>query len=338
MSSNFRVIRFLTSFELFFYLLITSLLVIIPLKFLYKLGLWDIFSLIPSKFFIVLMFLNRFFGLLYEIFISKGNGNNPPTSPFTKGRQRGIIVKWGEGEFEKISSGWRSIVTAGILIVISGLVLNFAYRFEGVVGLGEGESFIDYDSIEKGPLSKPLKSSFGVKQIEGEPLKLNKKTKVEIVHDKNKSIILSVGQSARFSSSNVKVIKVEPAPRFLIADEKGKELHSAFVKLNLYPQGKEDYFRSPVVAHRFYLSLTGKSDKPFNIKIVRGKLIIKTEDIAPGEEVAFERLKISFPENSKWAEIKVSYYPGNRVIFAGLIVIVAGIILLRLRKRVAGSV
>lgn len=303
-NTNNRAIRFLISYEFFFHLLAASASMLTALLFLYKIQIWEVFNLIPSKVFVGFIFLNRFLGLLYEV-----------------KKER-----------------WHALLSAGILIVISGFVLNYAYRFEGIAGIGEGESFVDYDLVEKGPLSKPPKFAIAVEEIQGVPLKPDKSVKIKVRNEKKELVGLFTGQSVRWSSANsptliswvspikIKVIRVEPAPRFLITDGKGKDLHSAFVKLNLYPIGREDYFRSPAVPHRFYMNLTGKADKPFNIKVVRGKLIIVNKEIAIGEEVAFEGLNISFPEISKWAEIEIKYYPGNKLILIGIVMAIAGLL------------
>jgi len=300
MSSGSKTIRFLVSYEFLLSLLATFVLTVAALLFFYKFNFRAILDLVPSKALIGLIFLNRVFGFLYEI------------------KDRKLYA----------------LFSMGILIIISGLALNFLYRFEGIAGLGEGESFMDYDSVEKGPLSKPPKFTITVENIEGDPLKFDSSVKVKI-RSENKLIVLSQGRHVTdflLPTSQFSLIRVEPAPRFLITDKEGKELHTAFVKLNLYPQGKEDYFRSPSVAHRFYLSITGKPDKPFNIKVVRGKLIIIDKEIAAGEEVEFEGLKISFPEISKWAEVEVRYYPGNILIMIGIVLSIAGVILQRIKK------
>jgi len=267
---------------------------------LYKFKFWDVFGLLPSKVFIVLIFLNRVFDF------------------------------WDEIKDKR----WHLLFSTGVIVAMVGLILNYAYRFEGIVDLGEGEGLVDYDSIEKGPLSKPQRFAIAVEEIEGDPLKLDRSVRVK-VRDGKKLVVLSPeGDAADFSllSSHLSILKVEPAPRFLITDKEGKELHTAFVKLNLYPRGKEDYFRSPAVAHRFYLSLTGRPDKPLNIKIMRGKLTIKDEAIAIGENLEFEGLNISFPEITKWAEIRVSHYPANIVILIGVVIVMAGIIGIILRE------
>lgn len=305
-NTNTRAIRFLISYEFFFYLLFVFISFSTAIVFFYKLKVWDVVNLMPSKVFIGLIFLNRFLGLMYEM---------------RKKR-------------------WHALLSAGILLIILGLFLNYAYRFEGIAGLGEGESLIDYDLVEKGPLSKFAKNIVAVEEIEGDPLNPDKGVRIKVRNEKKELVGLLTGQSVRWASSDspfltshfsvmkLKVIRVEPAPRFLITDGKDRELHSAFVKLNLYPIGREDYFRSPAVPHRFYMNLTGKTDKPFSVKVLRGKLTIVNKDIAVGEEVPFEGLKISFPEISKWAEIEVKYYPGNSFVLIGFITALAGLILI----------
>lgn len=303
MSSSSKTIRFLVSYEFLLSLLATFVLTVAALLFFYKFNFWAILNLVPSKVLIGLIFLNRVFGFLYEL------------------KDRKLYA----------------LFSMGILIIISGLIFNYAYRFKGIVSLGEGESFADFDLVERGPLSKPPEFAITVEEIEGDPLKSDKPARVKLRNGR-KLIVLSPGRHvAGFSllTPHFSLIKVDPAPRFLISDRAGRELHSAFVKLNLLPVGKEDYFRSPAVPHRFYVRLTGNEDKPFNIRICRGKLKITEKDMAVGEEMEFEGLKFSFSSVSKWGEIEISHYPGNKIVFTGIAVIIAGIIIRRRKKHAA---
>lgn len=285
-----RALRFFISYELFFCLAACTALWCSLIIYFFKVGLWDVVDLLPTKIFLVLLFLNRLSGFFSEIY-----------------RRRKT-----------------ALLTVGLLVVLSGFFLNYAYRFEGSVSLGEGERFSGYDRQEKGPLSKPLEISFAVGKVEGNPLKLDKEAKAEIYNDNIKATLVP-GQYKRWSSGiRVGILGIELAPRVLITDKTGKLLHSTFVKLKLYPQGLQDYFLIGLLPHRFYVTLTGKDDKPFNLKILRGKLIVSNQDIAVGEEVEFDGLKASFPELARWVLINVRYYPGNSTIYIGIAIILIG--------------
>lgn len=300
MGSIIKIIAFLISFEFFSYFLSAYLLLIAVIVYIYKLHVWDALNLMPSRVFIGLVLLNRVSSLFYELRKNKRY----------------------------------ALVSTGIIIAVIGLLLNYLYRFEGAAGLGEGEVLQEYNSIEKGPLARIPKLHIAVEKIEGDILKFPDSAKITFLNEKEKPVILSPGGSKRWSPSNVlfpaphiSVLRVEPAPRFLIRNRKGKELHSAFVKLSLDSMGKEDYFRSPALPHRFYMSLTGKDEKPFHLKITRGKLIIEKREIGISEDVEFEGFTISFPEMSKWVELEVKHYPGNMLALAGIVISMTGVAL-----------
>ena len=308
MGSIIKIIVFLISFEFFLYVLSAYILLIAGMVSFFKLQLWDAFSLIPSKVFMGLALLNRVSALLYELKKKKRN----------------------------------TLVSIGIIAAVIGLLLNSLYRFEGIAGLGEGENLSGYNSMARGPLAGIPKLHIAVGAIEGDILKSPELLKVRLLNENEKPITLSPGNSAKWSSlkalfpaPNVSVLHAGPAPRFLIKNYKGKELHSAFVKLSLNPAGREDYFRSPALPHRFYMSMTGRDEKPFHLKIMRGKLIIEKKEIGIGQDVEFEGFTISFPEISKWVELEVKHYPGNMVALAGFVIGMVGVAL-KIVKRNTG--
>lgn len=297
-----KAFRFLVSREFSWHLTGSFLTLLIALLSFAKLDLWDVLALVPSQLFVALILLNRCFRLIFEI------------------REKSV----------------HAFISAGIIILLSGLFLNYFLRFEGMKSVGEGESLIEagFDSSKRGPLSDPPVFAFQVTKIDGDPLNLDlDKGAVVALAGGERSAHLSPGQSLKwFPSKQIHIMRVEPAPRFLISDKKGKELHSAFVKLHVYPKGIEDYFTSPAVPHRFYVSLTGNNAKPFRVRIMRGKLVIEQKEMALAETVTFEGFRISFPEIIPWAEVRMSYYPGTIIMASGLIVILAGFVMVMIRQ------
>lgn len=286
MSFIIKTIRFIVSLEFFIYLLCSGALWVLVFAYYLKLGLWDAVNLMPSKVFLGILFLNRLIGFISEIF----------------GKKR------------------MALISTGILIALIGLFFNYAMRFEGIASLGETEGFSSYERQKKGLFAKPQRVSITIKNISGNPLRLNEEGKAELSFEGKETVLLSSGQYKKFKGVSVGLLTIEPAPRVLITDKAGQELYSIFVKLRLYPQGTTDYFTTPALPHRFYVSLTGREDKPFNLKVMRGKIVLSNKDISTAEEVEFEGFMISFQELSKWAEIKIKYYPGNLIILIGLVI------------------
>lgn len=296
-SSITKALRFLVSYEFFFSLAACITVWSCLAVYFLNRGLWGVFDLMPVKVFMLLLFSNRLLGFIAEL-----------------------------AEKRKTA-----LLTAGVLFVLSGFFLNYAYRFEGRVALGEGESLSGYEKVQKGPLGRPPELSLTLGNVEGKSAMLDKGAKAELYNDGIKAV-LAPGQYKNWSSgTRTGILSIEEAPRFLIKDKSDKELSSAFVKLRLYPRGVQDYFLIPELPHRFYLSLTDRDDKPFNLKILRGKLVVASKNTA-GEEVKFGGFRISFPEIGKWADIKVKYYPGDRIVYLGLVIIALGGIIMLLYR------
>lgn len=133
------------------------------------------------------------------------------------------------------------------------------------------------------------------------------------------------------------------APRYELVDRRGKVVDSAFVKMNLFPPGRRDYFRLEGLPHRFHLriwpDLTVDSEgRPGTrsmelanpgvaVEVTRGRLAVGSAVLRRGESLAFEGLAIRFPEIRYWGEFAVVRDPGAPVLFAGYLVGLAGLVL-----------
>jgi hypothetical protein len=255
-----------------------------------ELGLWDVLGLVPVQVFMALLFLNRFSGFFAEVRDKKRT----------------------------------ALLSAGIVVALIGIVLNPVFSFDGLVGLGEGESFTEYGRSNKGLLGEMPELSITVEKIEGMPLDLGKDSAVELRTGENEVITLRPGQSDRLSSvSVVRVLDVGAAPRYIIRKNSGDLLVSGSAMLKLYPKGHQDYFLADILPHRFYLSISGSEDKALHLKILRGKLVLADKDIAE-EQVVFDDLTISFPEIDKWVVLQVQHRPGMWIIYLGLAVALLG--------------
>jgi len=132
------------------------------------------------------------------------------------------------------------------------------------------------------------------------------------------------------------------APRYELRDRQDRVLDSAFVKLNLFPPGQSDYFRVETFPHRFELEvlpdLTFDGDEPVTdslnlvnpgviVHVSRGKLDLARAVLAQGQSLAFEGLKVRFPEIRTWGELSIVRDPGIPVLFAGYLLGLAGLAL-----------
>ncbi len=113
------------------------------------------------------------------------------------------------------------------------------------------------------------------------------------------------------------------SPRYVLRLENGRIIDSSFVYLDIFPQGKEDYFRllSPLT---YYLGIKGPLDdkgKPtgFRLRIARNKDLVANRDIVIGESVSYENAIISFDEVRRWTKVRIVRDPGVIAMLSGLL-------------------
>jgi len=126
-------------------------------------------------------------------------------------------------------------------------------------------------------------------------------------------------------------------------------LDSAFVKLNVFPPGRRDYFTIPQLPHRFYVEVFPDcavengipATRSLNLvrpgvdlHVFRGRLDVGGDVLLGGSGYAFEGLTLRFPEIAYWGEFSIVSDPGAPVLFAGYAVGLAGL-LLKLGRRAA---
>jgi cytochrome c biogenesis protein ResB len=136
-------------------------------------------------------------------------------------------------------------------------------------------------------------------------------------------------------------------PRYELLDREGALLDSAFVKLNVFPPGKRDYFTLPDYPHRFYLEVLPDFEleegvpvtrslnlaKPgVVLRVFRGRLDLGGAVLVADEGFEFEGLTLRFPEIRYWGEFSVVRDAGVPILFAGYLLGFVGL-LLKLRGR-----
>lgn len=129
------------------------------------------------------------------------------------------------------------------------------------------------------------------------------------------------------------------ALRYEIADGTGREVDSAFTRLDLFPAGKADSIRPMGVPHRIYVALAGAPAAPapappaLRVAAYRGKLLVAEGEVPPGGALELEGLVLRFPEARPWVGFAMVRDPGVPIALLGAAVAAAGFALAALAKR-----
>jgi hypothetical protein len=131
------------------------------------------------------------------------------------------------------------------------------------------------------------------------------------------------------------------APRYELMSDQGRLLDSAFVSLNIFPPGREDFFRllSPLTYYvRYYPGTDGGPGTPMlSVRIARNKDVIHDGRVAVGEVFESANASMSFPEVRMWTTIRVSRDPGRIYLLAGALLALAALCREAYARRGAGG-
>ena len=132
------------------------------------------------------------------------------------------------------------------------------------------------------------------------------------------------------------------APRFEIRSPDGTTIESAFVKMNVFPPGQRDFFRTDGLPYRIYLELYPDAEisngavenrslelsRPVILSTVyRGPLLVASEPLRLGESMSFEGIQLLFPEIRYWGEFEQVHDRGILWIFLSFVLGIAGLLL-----------
>jgi hypothetical protein len=130
-------------------------------------------------------------------------------------------------------------------------------------------------------------------------------------------------------------------PRYQLQDEFGHVLDSAFVKLNVFPPGIEDYFSLPDLPHRIYVQIfpdfavedgepitrsLNLTEPAVATRVHRGHLDLGNAVLGPNDGYSFEGLRLSFPEIRYWGEFSIVRDPGAPFLFLGYLLGLLGLL------------
>lgn len=119
-------------------------------------------------------------------------------------------------------------------------------------------------------------------------------------------------------------------PTFELRGPGGELADGGELDLQLFPPGTEDSFAIPGLPHRFFVRLypsaTGNAlERPrFHLAVTRGKRLVAHGFLRPGEPLAFDGRRLSFPGIRRGAEIQVHRDDGYPLLWAALICALLG--------------
>jgi len=131
------------------------------------------------------------------------------------------------------------------------------------------------------------------------------------------------------------------APRYELADSRGRVLDGAFVKLDVFPPGQRDYFSPPNHPHRLYVEVfpdfavdegdavtrsLNLVNPAVGLSVYRGRFGLGEAVLLQGDSFEFEGLRLSFPEIRYWGEFSIVRDPGAPWIFLAYALGLAGLL------------
>lgn len=247
----------------------------------------------------------------------------------------------------RFSSVGNLLSHAAFLFLLVGVFVSLLFRFEGRAIVTEGFPFSgsasEYSAISASPYASIPDVSFDLNKItprfwQGELLFTELRADMTY-KDGPKSAWLS--SPAKIGGANIIISSISRTPMYVLKDKNGREIDAAYVNLAIFVPGSEDHFQIPGFPHQIFVSfypdyeLRGGSiisrsmeerNPAYFVKIFRGRLLVYSGLIKPGEEATFEGLKISFPEMRYWGEFRIIKDPGLLLIWSAFILLVAGLV------------
>lgn len=236
-------------------------------------------------------------------------------------------------------------------LIAAGFLLSLALRHEAGVWVAVGEEYVGSPEQVRsesppGPLSTGLPElRFGVRSItpqfwRDELLFTRLEAELEL-HGRavftriNRPVWLAPATFLRLSGFGY-------APRYELRDAAGRVLDSAYVKLDVFPPGRRDWFRLEGYPHRFYVDLLPdfalEDGQPVTrslnlvrpaarLRVLRGRVDLGGALLEPGQSFEFEGLRLAFPEVRYWGEFAVVRDPGAPLLFTGFALGLLGLVL-----------
>lgn len=282
---------------------------------------------------------------LFEI----GEFKDSPVKKISDKFRRSGYIMLTDGDLLWFLKGqWSSLANflfhLAFLLIPAGIIISLFTRFEGRFTVVEGFTFWgergEYLSVsddENFESSAPY-VSFKVEEVGAEFFEdklffTDLYAKIMYPGDtleKEKKVKLSSGARIGFTHLNIEGYGF--APVYVLKNREGKIVSSATLNLNIFPPPTEDSFFVPDTPYRIYLrfypDVKFKNTQPepgtlnlinpiYSIKVFRGKRLLFSGNLKPGEECSFDQFKLSFPEVKRWGQFRIVRDPGLPLIWSG---------------------
>lgn len=209
------------------------------------------------------------------------------------------------------------VYLACLFVILSG-AYSYLFRFEGSVGLAEGEAYEPvppiFRSVKRGPLAPVPPLGFTLTRVEPD----GRRGRAEIVQQR---VAREIGtQWEKIGSSEIRFEKSGAAPLVVVTSEEKGELERTYVKLDLDGAGKVDSFMFETLPYDFYLSRDkgkGAADA-YILNVRRGKLNLYEGRVAAGQKVPVQSLVVTIGDERKLAMLTIRTSPGRYPFLASL--------------------
>lgn len=266
-----------------------------------------------------------------------------------------VLLHAGAGRFSPLGN---LLFHAGFFLILLGAVTNVLYRFEGTAIIAEGSAFTgvkkEYRSTGGAAAATLPEVDFDVEKISADfwdGKLLFTRLEAALVHRGGRDTA-KLSSAARVGNAAVTISGYGYVPMFVLRNKSGEILDQAYVKLNIFSPGIEDYFYVREYPHKIFVSfypdyaqvdgkIVNKSMNPVNpayfLRILRGRIPVYTGFVKPGEWAEYDGLSISFPSFVKSADFLIVRNPGHPFIWAAFVMMGFGLAwrLLFYRKEVA---
>ncbi len=201
-----------------------------------------------------------------------------------------IIIKAFKNKLYRLS-----IMSAGVLLILTQLVVLYLFSFKGFVDIGETESFDFFEKVERGKLAKINHIPLSISRIENNEA---------LILIGNREYKLKKNKSIWWNGYKIKLIDIYDAPFFKLMDAKNNILEEGFVK---YRPSKEDpyFFQFRIIPHQLFLYPSEENSEDIYMRVLRGKLTIFNGVIKVNDPILIDGFNVIYEKGLHWARIKI---------------------------------